>query len=230
VVDQAFLQPSKGAAGASLRAGTAPTSDVVLDMWAEMMNEAERDVRIEAKDKARAQGKPRKDWDKIATAAWAAVSAKNRNLLANGLLVMHRQLDPDFYPEPNATDSTAAPAVTKVSKSWAAILGMLSKKISESYIFKAADKLSVKGITCHGAVPGVGGNNEPDTRALGLMRVCGATGSFGCDDAYGPWLKFYTLFFFLEADGKKLDTAFDERNYAQLGSKAIAIVKARATP
>jgi hypothetical protein len=230
VIDQAFLQPSKGTAGASLRAGKAPTSDVVLDMWVEMMNEAERDVGDEAIGKARAQGKPRKDWDTIAKAAWTAVSAKDRNKLANGLLVMHRQLDPDFYPEPNATDSTAAPTVTKVSKSWAAILGLLSKKMSESYIFKAADKLNATGITCHGAVPGVGGNNEPDTRDLGLMRICGATKSFGCDNSFGPWLNFYKLFFFLDAAGKKLDTAFDDRNYAQLDSKAVAIVKARATP
>jgi hypothetical protein len=194
------------------------------------MNEAERDVKIEAKDKARDQGKPRSNWEQIETAAWAGVSSNNRNKLANALLMMHRQLDPDFYPDPNTTDSTAAPTATTVSKSWADILGLLSKKISESYIFKAADRLSGSGITCHGAVPGVGGNNEQDPRNLGLMRVCGATGSFGCDDSYGPWLQFYRLFFFLDANGKQLATALDDRNFAQLDSNAVAIVKAHSTP
>jgi len=230
VLDQAFVQPAKRSAGASLKSGKVPTGNVTLDMWTEVMNEAERDVTVDAKDIARAQGKPRKDWDKIGAAAWAATSSKNRNKLANGLLVMHRQLDPDFYPEPNTTDSTSAPTAKTVSKSWADILGLLSKKMSESYIFKAADKLSASGITCHGAVPGVGGNNEQIPLNLGLMRVCGNLDKFGCDDAYGAWLQFYKLFFFLGTDGKKLDTAFDERNYAQLDSKAVAIVKAHATP
>jgi hypothetical protein len=142
---------------------------------------------------------------------------------------MHRELDPDFYPEPNATDSTAAPSAKTVDKSWTAILGLISKKISEGYIFKAADKLSASGITCHGAVPGVGGNNEQDPRNLGLMRVC-ASLSFGCETSYGPWLEFYKLFFFVDAAGKKLNTAFDDRNYVQLDSNAVAIVKAHSTP
>jgi hypothetical protein len=62
------------------------------------------------------------------------------------------------------------------------------------------------------------------------MRVCGATGSFGCDDSFGPWLQFYRLFFFLDTNGKQLATALDDRNYAQLDSNAVAIVKARSTP
>lgn len=229
LIDQAFWVPSRQAGGASLRSGKAPTGDVVLDMWVEVMNEAERDVVTKAKEKARAQGKSRSDQDKIGAAAWAATPAKERNKLANGLLIMHRQLDPDFYPEPNTTDSTVEPAQKTVTKSWAAILGMLSKKISDSYIFKAADKLTASGITCHGAVPGAGGNNEPDTRDLGLMRVCDSK-SFGCETSFGPWLQFYKLFFFVDTSGQKLATAFDDRNYLQLDSDAVAIVKARATP
>lgn len=234
LIDQAWR-----AGGADLRRGKSPSSDLVLDMWAEVMNEAESDVVDDAKDKARAQGKPYADWEKIGAAAWAAVPAKQRNKLANGLLIMHRQLDPDFYPEPNTTDSTAEPSAKTVTKSWTAILGMLSKKISESYIFKAADKLNASGIICHGAVPGVGGNNDSDKSELALMRVCDCTPTkttpsssrcFGCDTSFGPWLQFYKLFFFVDGSGKKLATTYDERNYVQFDSQAVAIVKARATP
>jgi hypothetical protein len=99
VLDQAFVQPST--AGASLRSGKAPTSDVTLDMWTEVMNEAEQDVKDEAKDKARASRQASQGLGQNRSSRLAAVSAKNRNKLANGLLIMHRQLDPDFYPEPN---------------------------------------------------------------------------------------------------------------------------------
>lgn len=231
VLDQAFLVPlnAKSALGASLRKGNAP-ANAALDMWSEVMNEAERDVKVEAKDKARAQGKPRTAWEAISNAAWAATPGKRRNMLANSLLMMHRQLDPDFYPAPNTTDSTAAPAQQTVTKPWADVLRLCAKKLAEGYIFKAADQLNASGITCHGAVPGVGGNNEQDPRNLGLMRVCADNVHFGCDDSYGAWLLFYRLFFFLDTGGKKVNTAFDDRNYAQLDSTTVPIVKALLVP
>jgi hypothetical protein len=230
VIDQAFRVPmnSKSALGGNLRKGKAP-ANIVLDMWTEVMNEAERDIKAKAKEQARAQHKPFKDWEAIENAAWAATPAKVRNRLANSLLMMHRQLDPDFYPAPNTTDSTAAPAQKTVTKAWADVLRLCAKKLTESYIFKAADKLNSSGITCHGAVPGVGGNNEKDPRHLGLMRVCADNEHFGCDNSFGAWLRFYRLFFFIDSAGKRVP-AFDDRNYAQLDKTTVPIVNALAGP
>jgi hypothetical protein len=215
VIDQAFRQPLKTVQGADLRKGKAPTAPVVLEMWDEVMNEAEADV---------------------GPAAWPTTPTKVRNRLANALLIMHRQLDPDFYPAPNATDSTAAPVPQTVTKAWADVLRVCAKKLTESYIFKAADKLNVKGITCHGAVPGVGGNNETDTRELGLMRVCvssdpkdGKPPHFGCDHGYAEWLLFYRLFIFVDSAGKQV-AGFDDRNFAQLDQTTVPIVRALAGP
>jgi hypothetical protein len=228
VIDQAFVVPvnSKSALGRDLLKRKAP-ANIVLDMWTEVMNEAERDIKAHAKAQARAQGKPFKDWEAIENAAWASTPAKVRNRLANSLLMMHRQLDPDFYPAPNTTDSTAAPAQKTVTKAWADVLRLCAKKLAESYIFKAADQLNSSGITCHGAVPGVGGNNEKDPRHLGLMRVCANNKHFGCDDSFGAWLMFYRLFFFINSAGKQVP-AFDDHNYARLGKTTVPIVNALA--
>ena len=163
---------SKSALGGNLRKGKAP-ANIVLDMWTEVMNEAERDIKAKAKEQARRHGKPFKDWEAIENAAWAATSAKVRNRLANSLLMMHRQLDPDFYPAPNTTDSTAAPAQKTVTKAWVDVLRLCAKKLTESYIFKAADKLNSSGITCHGAVPGVGGHGAVAGDAAGVQLVGG---------------------------------------------------------
>jgi hypothetical protein len=237
VIDQAFRVPSRGkpltAMGADLRKGKPPTGSVVLDMWAEVMNEAERDVRSQAHEEARFQRKPFAQWETIENAAWAATPTNRRNKAANELLMMHRQVDPDFYPAPNITAPTSAPAQKTVTKTWADVLALCAKKMVGGYIFTAAAAFADLNstVTFHGAVPGVGGNAARDPRQDALMRVCVVAGRFGCDDGFGEWLTFYQEFFFRDSTtGTPVKNALDERNYAQLNGDMVKLVKKLVGP
>jgi hypothetical protein len=218
--------------GADLRKGKPPAGSVVLDMWGEVMNEAERDVKAQAKEEARFQGKPAAQWETIENAAWAATPTKNRNKAANELLLMHRQLDPTFYPAPNTNVPTSPPSQTTVTKTWADVLRLCAKKMAGGYIFAAASAFAGLNstVTFHGAVPGVGGNAATDPRQDALMRVCVVSGKFGCDDGFGEWLEFYKQFFFRDTTGNPIKSSLDERNYAQLNAEVVKLVKKLAGP
>jgi hypothetical protein len=218
VIHQAYNKPvrSSSALGKKLRKKEVPTEHITLDMWEEMMNEAERDANIAAK---KDPSKPK----------WSAMSAAQRNTAANNLLTLHRTQDVFFYPEPNSNPAVA-PQTQQINRFWGDILALVARKIAEGYVFKAAKALAAHGVTCHGAPPGVGGNNEPDLRQLALMRVCYALKEFGCDDAYGPWLNFYKNFFFVDGNGVPMKDAFDERYYVRYNNESVNIINKKLQP
>jgi hypothetical protein len=212
VIHQAYNKPvaSGSALGKKLRNKKVPTDPLTLDIWEEMINEAERDANKAAKEDP---GVP----------AWRSMSVAQQNAAANNLLKLHRNLDVFFYPEPSGNPAVA-PQVKQIDRFWGDIEGLVARKISESYIFKAAQALAAHGVTCHGAPPGVGGNNEEDKRSLGLMRVCAVLKEFGCDDSFAPWLKYYQDFFFVGVNGVPMKDAFDDRHYVRYNGEAVNIV------
>jgi len=181
IVHQAYSKPvrANSTLGKKLRKKQVPTELIPLDMWEEMMNEAEKDAT---------------------PAAWKSLTPAARNTAANALLQLHRTVDLVFYPEPNA-DVTKPPDDQQIERSWNDIRALVAWKVAEGYVFKAAEALSAHGVTCHGAPPCVGGNNEGDPRQGGLMRVCATLQEFGCDDSFAPWLRFYKDYFFVGKDG-----------------------------
>ncbi|HWY96123.1 MAG TPA: hypothetical protein VNX69_13060 [Steroidobacteraceae bacterium] len=215
VVFQAFGKPIRGSSdlGNKLRKNQQPTDSLTLDMWEAMMNEAEKDANSTAK---KDPTKPK----------WSAMNTAQRNTAANKLLALHEHLDPFFYPSPSS-DSNKPPPTQTISRLWDDIIALVTRKISECYIFKAAEALASHGVVCHGAPPGVGGNNEKDPRLLGLMRVCAGNekAGLGCDDSYASWLRFYKNFYFSDRQTHRpLDDSFDERNYARYDKKSVELV------
>jgi hypothetical protein len=187
--------------GPELRKGT-PKDDLVfkLNMWDATV--------IEASIKA---GK-----------AWAKFSQAKRNEEANLLLASHRTIHLDFFPEPNP-DKTKAPAVRTVTVTFKEIRRFLARRLQEAYFFKAAEKLTPLGVAVHGAVPGVGGNNEPDKKGFGQMRVCATVNKAvnGCEHSFGSILSFYRKF---------MKIKMDKRNYAILDAATVAAINDFAKP
>jgi hypothetical protein len=215
VVFQAFGKPIRGNSdlGKKLRKNQQPTDSLTLDMWEAMMNEAEKDANRAAKEDP---AKPK----------WSAMNTAQQNTAANKLLKLHEHLDPFFYPSPSS-DLSKPPQTGTIIRLWDDIVALVTRKISECYIFKAAEALAPHGVVCHGAPPGVGGNNERDPRLLGLMRVCAGNekAGLGCDDSYAAWLMFYKNFYFCDRQTHRpLDNSFDERNYARYDKKSVELV------
>jgi hypothetical protein len=198
------INESYNAHPSTMRGSKPPADDLEfkLDMWNATLNEG-------AVDKSN-------NWNSINTAA--------RNAIGNDLLASHRKLDPNFFPVPNS-DINKPPAVTKVTVKWADVRRFLANKIKETYIFKAAEQLTPLGVnvSCHAAVPGVGGNNEARRDGLGQMRVCFAENKAvnGCDDAWGTILVVYRNF---------MKVKLDDRNYAIFDADAVTAINDFAKP
>jgi hypothetical protein len=138
---------------------------------------------------------------------------------ADELRPIHYSIDRTFFD-----DLTKS----KITKSWDDILAFVARQTETSYVFKAAEALSLHGVTCHGAVPGTGGEFEKQKTKTEegidnpLMRVCRKEG-FGCDkgELYTPWLAFFEDF---------MSVKLDDHNYGIFDSDTIDALDALTGP
>jgi hypothetical protein len=153
---------------------------------------------------------------------WKTLSVAKRNQRGNDLLTSHRTVHPDFFPAPNP-DRNKAPAVKTVTVTFKDIRRFLARRLQEAYFFKAAEKLTPLGVAVHGAVPGVGGNNEPNKKGFGQMRVCAAVNKplDGCNHSFGSILFFYKKF---------MKIKLDKRNFAILDAATVTAINDFAKP